>query len=399
MGAAAILICFRVAVALSAITTYPVEYSNGSGNCSTASRTLLQTQMPLTRLGFIHTHGFGSHSVHQQPSAGAASAASTFQWPILFLHVPKTGGNFGNTLVHAACECVRQNESFKVDADAPQCCRDTGRFARVDRCHRPLSRDAIDLLPEPQLSHVGTMIREPRNRLLSGFYHNRHDCFLVRLRLAPDCRAEGRTRDENCSSLQETATPDRMDDYVSCAGQCATRLLTGSLCSTQGHSSGKQTELTGPEEVLDEAAPHAVVALERLDKLGFVGLTDEYDLSVCLWHARFGGPCLATEFDNLRPGSHSSNHTGYEEAETAFSPKSLRLISAEVALWERAKKRFWTEVKEYNVSRSRCAQICPDPPEIFSAPISLVGTVGKSDFDPAFEYNWPGRHFLPRDVD
>merc|ERR1712107_340610 len=32
----------------------------------------------------------------------------------------------------------------------------------------------------------------------------------------------------------------------------------------------------------------------------FVGLTHEWDLSVCLFHAKFGGACNKREFQNIR---------------------------------------------------------------------------------------------------
>ena len=35
----------------------------------------------------------------------------------------------------------------------------------------------------------------------------------------------------------------------------------------------------------------------------FVGLTEEWDLSVCLFHRMFGGECHVREFLDVRPGS------------------------------------------------------------------------------------------------
>ena len=69
-----------------------------------------------------------------------------------------------------------------------------------------------------------------------------------------------------------------------------TNMLIGHRCAYHG---GEPSE---EQQSLDREA-----ALARLPKLGFVGLTDQWDLSVCLWHAKFGGECLPAEFKNVRP--------------------------------------------------------------------------------------------------
>merc|ERR1711923_411391 len=47
----------------------------------------------------------------------------------------------------------------------------------------------------------------------------------------------------------------------------------------------------------------------------FVGLTDEWPLSVCLLHAMFGGTCMHNDFMNIRPGdAKSQGQEGYDES-------------------------------------------------------------------------------------
>merc|ERR1712166_1729650 len=51
--------------------------------------------------------------------------------------------------------------------------------------------------------------------------------------------------------------------------------------------------------------PDTPTALKRLDGFKFVGLTEEWDLSICLFHAMFGGECEESEFANMRPSKRS----------------------------------------------------------------------------------------------
>merc|ERR1719346_762493 len=62
-----------------------------------------------------------------------------------------------------------------------------------------------------------------------------------------------------------------------------------------------------------DVVPDTRTALDRLDGFKFVGLTEQWDLSICLFHAMFGGECLQNEFRNMRP---SDNRT--REAATPF---------------------------------------------------------------------------------
>merc|ERR1719382_550591 len=57
----------------------------------------------------------------------------------------------------------------------------------------------------------------------------------------------------------------------------------------------------------DEVSP-AIPSTEERDEavrmlkedFAFVGITEHWDLSVCLFHAMYGGPCTSHEFDTLR---------------------------------------------------------------------------------------------------
>merc|ERR1712151_684040 len=81
-------------------------------------------------------------------------------------------------------------------------------------------------------------------------------------------------------------------DYIKIMGGCQVRMLTDSSCS--------------PPRDLPPVQPSRVKeAIRNLDKgFAFVGITEEWELSVCLFHAMFGGQCRDREFTNTRPSRH-----------------------------------------------------------------------------------------------
>merc|ERR1719469_93252 len=52
--------------------------------------------------------------------------------------------------------------------------------------------------------------------------------------------------------------------------------------------------------------PQKQIAMDRVRKFKFVGLTSQWELSICLFHTMFGGTCLPVEFSNLRRGNYSA---------------------------------------------------------------------------------------------
>jgi hypothetical protein len=107
--------------------------------------------------------------------------------------------------------------------------------------------------------------------------------------------------------------------------------------------------------------PNVTLAIERLDGFAFVGLTEEFDLSVCLFHHMFGGECIDVEFFNMRKGRYES------EVETQQFETDLAQLEAlgdpwDTPLYEAASQRFWKDVREHNVNRITCHSTCPGAP-------------------------------------
>merc|ERR1712151_1036130 len=103
-------------------------------------------------------------------------------------------------------------------------------------------------------------------------------------------------------------------------------------------------------------ADNAIRVLEKEFK--FIGLTEEWDISVCLFHKMFGGNCHRREFVNLRPGTESSTEP--------YSTDILQGFVDEVdgKFYAKARRMFLSNLQRFGVSRESCMDICssfPDP--------------------------------------
>eukprot|EP00049_Salpingoeca_infusionum_P008455 m.139582 g.139582 ORF g.139582 m.139582 type:complete len:481 (-) comp14018_c0_seq2:321-1763(-) len=128
------------------------------------------------------------------------------------------------------------------------------------------------------------MFRDPRRRLLSAFNHGRH--------------AFGMSAEQRELLVKTTHT---LEAYAVFPGiqSCQTKMLLGLTC-------GHYVKLT--EEDFDKATQLAATTL------GFIGIVEYWDLSVCLFHAKFGSVLDSTELQNLRPGVyHQSFHEDGDE--------------------------------------------------------------------------------------
>lgn len=293
--------------------------------------------------------------------------------PIYWLHVPKAGSSFETTLAHHVCgaavpsdfttadphlsslkfkrveglrECYASQWESLPCATArwnAQCGQSS--FLNFQSGHYPLPSD----FPDEDLRHVVAMFREPTQRAISGWLHDRHDCV-------------------------DAETPQ---DYAACVGACAARMLTGGGCG------GGQAP---SEEDFEQAA-------RRAAHLGFVGLTGEWDLTVCLFHAMHGGPCKPEEFFNARPGDVKHDSSGYNV--TQYLPDASRSPSFDDRLYARVEKIFWERIEKYGVSREQCEKvICPSASSFFELE---EGEKRAATGGAQWNFDWPGRFSYAED--
>eukprot|EP00401_Gymnodinium_catenatum_P071437 CAMPEP_0117484194 /NCGR_PEP_ID=MMETSP0784-20121206/14335_1 /TAXON_ID=39447 /ORGANISM="" /LENGTH=1498 /DNA_ID=CAMNT_0005278765 /DNA_START=42 /DNA_END=4538 /DNA_ORIENTATION=+ len=297
--------------------------------------------------------------------------ASKLAW----LHVPKTGTSFANVLVTWGCPGLTDADAITDEPDSQRQVYVPDFMAtHSDRCapgfklvggHTPIDgelrfgdwpwdRRSARVTGRAQAfewglhrGHWVTMFRQPEQRILSGFFHGNHD-------------VEG-----NNHTLRE---------YSRMVAGCSVKMLNGYMC---GH---------------DVSITDAMVstALRRLKEgFAFVGLSSEWDLSVCLFHAMFGGTCNSREFMNIRPGKHYSVKPYDTSALDGWVDPFDSVVFAYAA------DRFRTNLAKYDVSPATCAlKKCVADPGGFSqagqqAGLTTVQTSGGRDCPRCSE---PKRH-------
>ena len=102
--------------------------------------------------------------------------------------------------------------------------------------------------------------------------------------------------------------------------------------------------------------PQLSVALQRLKGFRFVGLTDEWELSICLFHLMHGKrPCKSGEFVNTRPSAAAVDARLAREL-LLREPSPLSGAADEI-LFLAARERFWEDARAWNLSSRVCTDL------------------------------------------
>jgi hypothetical protein len=85
--------------------------------------------------------------------------------------------------------------------------------------------------------------------------------------------------------------------------------------------------------------------------MAFVGLLEEWEKTICLFHASFGGPLFAAELMNVRPTAvgNGGRASQYNESELGDV-----LDAADQAVYAAAKRRFERDVRDHHEDISQC---------------------------------------------
>jgi hypothetical protein len=177
--------------------------------------------------------------------------------------------------------------------------------------------------------HLVTMLRQPEQRLISQYYH------YGALPLFND-------RSEEPFWPFVTSEPREVGlrEYALWNGGCAVRQLARSAPS--------------PCQSLPMATPTEVsVAVKTLqDGFVFVGITEEWALSVCLFRAMFGGQCVGSDFLDTRPGANSSS-SDYDTSELHGWVDTV-----DATVYAEGLRLFELTRKVYGVDSDQCASFC-----------------------------------------
>lgn len=256
--------------------------------------------------------------------------------PLRWLHIPKCGTSLGMTLIYYACRNVpdsieirvhhagidpRVPDNIESDFNYKSDCLKRGAFvsrAGVVGSHAPLDYTTTW---DTGLSKgkVVCFFRDPKQRIISAYWHAQHADGMSKLAWGQMRSAiseiekpmlHWREKIAKITHAQLTREiPDEVIDdyrramaiYFNTEGVqgCMTKMIVGHRCAEQ------EVDLT--PQLIEKAK-------DRLrHDFAFIGLTEEWDVSICLFHQMLGGNARELEFVNYRAGRASrSGSTAYD---------------------------------------------------------------------------------------
>ena len=307
---------------------------------------------------------------------------------IAWLHIPKCGSSFGTALFHLA------NASLPATASMPTCAH-TGVMIKpemprphfhcvpsVDQCTKREVEKCV--LGQPELSffarfpidewfrctfwekrhgnvgghepldeatyeafrgHLYGMFREPTKRTVSSY-----------LWYQSEFHHDPPLPNATTYAMRARGTQTKM-----VAGQ-----VDGEACNS-GYRYWSRCDTS--------IVPDLELAIRRLSVgFAFVGLTDQWALSICLLHSiHRGGRCLRVEFENTRPTTSRLTRLPWirNMSMAAYSTATMAEVRSvrdpyDEALYAAAVRRFYADVERHQLSKERCEALCPDaPPQAF----------------------------------
>lgn len=201
-----------------------------------------------------------------------------------FLHIPKTGSTFIRDMIQHACPTQSAEDILEIFNLILE-----DKHRKRFPCAASIKPGHLGLKASADLSRTVTMVRNPFDRVVSGFLHNLHDCpRLQKLRAISDHDDPAVAMEEICRDIRDvvhdpkTGDPDWVEkrlgvknvvkNYMKCVRGCSRNmLLGGDKCK---HS---KKEFDDADAELNR----------RLTSLPYVGVTDEWTKSLCLWRRAF----------------------------------------------------------------------------------------------------------------
>mmetsp|Transcript_8616 Transcript_8616/g.9762 ORF Transcript_8616/g.9762 Transcript_8616/m.9762 type:complete len:334 (-) Transcript_8616:114-1115(-) len=268
--------------------------------------------------------------------------------PIEFIHLPKAGSSFLNTLTHVpgACPGMPTVLNGLEDERIPKC----NQWVWDTKLLEDSYHASVGMLPggfEAGKGRFMMFMRQPEQRVLSEVHYR---------------AVINETVTTPATTLNGMVT---MADKILHAGWAVKMLVRGegtAVTLTKQDSDFIREHIT-PNAVWDLdmqqfgrwlfPLPVARTEIEeakvRLQTgFSFVGITDQWDLTICLFNAMFNQTCRAVQFHNNRPTFGKAKAT-YDIAEL----NGWR-DPADNELFDVAMEIFEANLKKYNVSVSSC---------------------------------------------
>ena len=214
------------------------------------------------------------------------------------------------------------------------------------RCSDKLACDSVDDPHQAIGNYTASkgklmgFFRDPDQRILSG-YHRLVNTFTegcFNWNEAPDC----------ASGVQSWMAIQRgpRQPILEFAD-----LWKGGMTFQLTAATGSPLDVIRPKVTLDDAREAARRVKEGF---AFVGITEEWDLSICLFHKMFGGRCQAIEFEDTRPSfSGKTSDTEYNTSELMGFHDDIDAVVYDAAL-----QVFKAHLIAYNVTYESCRSSC-----------------------------------------
>lgn len=248
-----------------------------------------------------------------------------------WVHVAKAGTTFGNVLIKHAKICPGLSEDQVLTSDlwnqpnhnsiffelsGEENCPGAFVFGYGFASHQGIG----DLTDRERQGHGVIMLRQPEQRLISSFYDGQHDW------------------------PKEEPPATSFMQYAQGVTGCVVKMLS--------RGGGQREPCSEVGLPTDRELKMAKYRLEH--DFGFVGLTEEWDLSVCLFHAKFGGACHDYELTDVNPGHHRSNTS--ELYDTAMLEGHVDAYDGQ--LYAMAEEIFSEDTTQLGVTAASCAAMC-----------------------------------------
>jgi hypothetical protein len=275
--------------------------------------------------------GGGEDSRKNALTLGDLSARAELPIPVAWFHVPKAGASFAETLLGSEQLCgdasnrldqtivPSELEEYCPGIWSPRRCKPSRFTAGLKSWSECAEQGFVGDVDEMGRRLVG-FFRQPEQRLLSDY--------------SMLCGAGA--VDPSCANRQEFFRQHQA---------CATKMLTSEKAVVD-HCVW-QTEPT---------AADVSAAEQRLDALfAFVGITEKWNLSICLFNAKFNNPCKSSQFaSSWHVNSTEETHGVYDaEMLDGFVDKY------DGVLYARALAIFEEDLLRFGVSEENC-EPCTD---------------------------------------
>lgn len=316
-------------------SSYTTTTQCGKGHCFWNSSANPQCEARADVAGAsTHLSDTNSHvdSATRVQGPGVGDLGCPCNTDVWWLHLPKCGTSFGVFAAHTCKEYTKEPRK---------------------KYHTPVKADASNEF----LGKLVGMFRQPEQRLASELGDlSRYTCDYVEgcnetsaLCEKDRCYPPNSlvSCDEDCAGLwglsrhvsylinavHHRRTPAN-DDFMGVAMQgCQTNMLSGRTCYTDSPPN----------------ATHVEMAVQRVKKMLFVGLQEEWFLSMCLFNRIVTGKLFVQPFElqNSRPTNGRGSSSSYD---TTGWPKDRH----DGAVYAAAKARFWSDVKKYGITEQAC---------------------------------------------